>query len=100
MEGTERSVKRVTESTAREVEGQEHQGRHVENLVPEYAEEMARARRYRQDVARFPGEFVALSSTGIIAHSSDLLDLMARLEQTHQGRIYIVSVPTTHALAV
>ena len=95
-----KSAKRAAELPAREVEEQELHGRQFEEGTPEHAEEMAWARRYRQDVAHFPGEFVALSSNGIVAHSADLFDLMTRLEQAHPERVYIVSVPAPGALAV
>jgi hypothetical protein len=66
----------------------------------EHAKEMTWARKYGDELARFPGEFVALSATGVAAHNTDLLHLMTTLEELNVEGTYIVSVPATSVLAV
>ncbi len=71
-----------------------------ENEPVEYAEETAWSRALREELARYPGEFVALAEGRIVAHHADFLALMWELERLGVEGPYIVSVPATGALAL
>lgn len=66
----------------------------------EYEAEMSWARDLAGEIARYPGEYVALADARIVGHDADFLVLMAGIEKHSTRDPYIVSVPPTAALVV
>ncbi len=73
---------------------------YVEEELVEYAREMAWSRALGAELARYPGQFVALADARIVAHNADFLALMAAVERLGIDRPYIVAVPSTDAVVL
>jgi len=62
--------------------------------------ELAWARARADEIARFPGEYVALAAGEIVAHDPSYLLLTRELTRRGIGNVYIVSVPSGDGFAL